>query len=125
MTTLLPNLVDSDLQSVDDATLRGWYGLTGFTHFMGDLAVVPMVVVLASFSVAALRGGLLPRWLSWAGLGFSGAGVLGTVGILAVVDVLYTFWFVALFGYWFWILAVAITFLIRLRRTRSPSVAAN
>ena len=125
MTTLLPNLVGSDVKRVDDATLRGWYGLTGFTHFMGDLAVVPMIVVMASFSVAALRGGLLPKWLSWAGLVFSAAGALGIVGILAAVDALYAFWFVAMFGYWSWILAVAITFLIRRRRTGSPSVAST
>jgi len=123
MTTLLPNLVGSDVKRVDDTTLRGWYGLTGFTHFMGDLAVVPMSVVMASFSVAALRGGLVPNWLSWAGLVFSAAGAIGIVGILAAVDALYAFWFIAMFGYWSWILAIAITCLIRRRRRDSPSVA--
>jgi len=29
-----------------DATVRSWYGLTGFTHFLGDLQVAPVAVVL-------------------------------------------------------------------------------
>jgi hypothetical protein len=118
---LLPNLIDSDLTSVDDAILQGWYGLTGFTHFLGDLAVVPMIVLMGSFSWAALRGGLLPRWLAWAGLGLVGSGVLGMVGILAEVGLLYPFWFAALFGFFLWILAVSVTCLVRLRRLGSAT----
>ena len=52
-------------------------------------------------------------------LGLAGAGVLGMVGILAEVDVLYPFWFAALFGFFFWILAVSVTCLVRLRRLGS------
>jgi hypothetical protein len=116
---LLPNLIESDLASVDDATLQGWYGLTGFTHFLGDLAVVPMIVLMGAFAFAARRGGLLPKWLTWTSLGLAGAGVLGMVGILAEVEVLYPFWFVGLFGFFLWILAVSLTCLVRLRRLRS------
>jgi hypothetical protein len=118
---LLPNLIDSDLASVDDATLQGWYGMTSFTHFLGDLAVVPMIVLMGTYSLAARRGGLLPRWLTWAGLGLAGAGVLGIVGILAEVDVLYPFWFAALFGYFLWTLAVSVTCLVRLRHSGSTA----
>lgn len=123
LTSLLPHLIGSDLASVDDATLRGWYGLTGFTHFLGDLAIIPMAVVLASFSLASLRGHLLPRWLSWAGVVVAAAGVLGSVGILLAVDALYPAWFVGLFGYWFWVLAVAVTSLVRVRRSRGDTAS--
>ena len=116
MTSLLPHLIGSDLAGVDDATLRGWYGLTGYTHFLGDLAIIPMAVALASFSLASLRGHLLPRWLSWAGVAVSAAGTLGSIGILLGIDALYPAWFAGLFGYWFWVLAAAVTFLARSRR---------
>ncbi len=121
MISLLPHLIGSDLAGVDDATLRGWYGLTGFTHFLGDLAIIPMAVTLASFSLASLRGHLLPRWLSWAGVAVSAAGAVGSIGILLAVDALYPAWFAGLFGYWFWVLAAAVTFLARSRRHRAPS----
>ncbi len=103
---------------MDDGILQGWYALNGFTHFMGDLALVPMVLLIAAFSLAALRGGLLPKWLAWVGLVITGAGVLGMVGILAEVSGLYAFWFAGLFGYFLWILAVSVTCLNRLRRSR-------
>jgi hypothetical protein len=118
MISLLPHLIGSDLPRVDDATLRGWYGLTGFTHFLGDLAIIPMAVALAAFSMASLRGHLLPRWLSWAGVAVAAAGSLGSIGILLAIDALYPAWFAGLFGYWIWILAAAITFLAHSRRPR-------
>lgn len=116
LTSLLPNLVGSDLRSVDDATLQGWYGLTGFTHFLGDLAILPMALAVGSFCLASRRGQLLPRWLTWAGLAVATAAVLGSVGILLAVDALYPAWFAGLFGYWLWVLAVAIASLVRARR---------
>jgi hypothetical protein len=118
--SLLPHLVGSDLAGVDEATLRGWYGLTGFTHFLGDLAIIPMAVVVGSFSLAGLRGHLLPRWLSWSGVAVSAAGALGSIGILLALDALYPAWFAGLFGYWFWVLAAAVTFLARSRRPSAP-----
>jgi hypothetical protein len=118
MTSLLPHLVGSELAGVDDAILRGWYGLTGYTHFLGDLAIIPMAMVLASFSLASLRADLLPRWLSWLGLTVAAAGALGSIGILLAVDALYPAWFGGLFGFWFWVLAAAVTFLLRSRRLR-------
>ena len=115
----LPHLLDSvDLAAVDDQTVRSWYALTGFTHFLGDLAIVPTIVLVAAFSLAARRGRLLPTWLVWMGLAITVAGVVGMVGILGVVAALYPAWFVALIGYFLWVLAVSVTFLVRLRRSR-------
>ena len=99
--------------------MLGWYALNGFTHFMGDLAIVPTVVLIGAFSLAARRGQLLPTWLVWVGLAIVAAGSVGMVGILAEVGALYPFWFVGLFGYFLWILAVSVTFLVRLRRSRA------
>ena len=122
---LVPKLLDSvDIAAVDDQTVRGWYALIGFTHFMGDLAVVPTVVLLTAFSLAAKRGRLLPGWLVWVGLTISAAGLIGMVGILGEADALYPFWFVGLIGYYMWTLAASVTFLVRLRRTR-PHLAAD
>ena len=122
---LVPKLLDSvALAAVDDQTMRGWYALIGFTHFMGDLAVVPTVMLLTAFSLAARRGRLLPGWLVWVGLAIAAAGLVGMVGILGEVDALYPFWFVGLIGYFMWTLAVSITFLVRLRRSR-PHPAAD
>lgn len=121
LTTLLPHLIGSDLGSVNDATLQGWYGLTGYTHFLGDLAIIPMALTMAAFSLAGRRGKLLPRWLTWAGLAVATAAAVGAVGILLAVDALYPAWFVGLFGYWFWVLAIAVTSLIRHRRLRTPT----
>jgi hypothetical protein len=115
---LLPNLVESDLASTDDSLLRGWFAVTGFVHFVGDLVVVPLAVLMGAFSLAALRGGLLPRWLAWAGLVLAGCGLLGAAGVVTEIDALYVPWFVALIGYFVWMLALAVTFLLRARRSR-------
>jgi hypothetical protein len=113
---LLPGLIGTDLADVDDATLRGWYGLTGFTHFLGDLQMAPIAVVLVATSVAALRRRLLPRWLGWTGLVLGAAAALGVVGITLASSALYPLWFVGLFGWWLWALAVAIVSGLRWRR---------
>ena len=116
---LVPKLLDSvDIAAVDDQTVRDWYALIGFTHFMGDLAVVPTIVLLTAFSLAARRGRLLPGWLVWVGLAIAAAGLVGMGGILGEVDALYPFWFVGLIGYFMWTLAASVTFLVRLRRSR-------
>ena len=106
-----------------DATRRfvlSWYGLTGFTHFLGDLAIIPMArgpgVVLpgrACVDTSCPVGCPGPGWL------WRQPPCLGSVGILLAVDALYPAWFVGLFGYWFWVLAVAVTSLVRLRRSRT------
>jgi hypothetical protein len=113
----LPNLLDGvDLAASNDATVQSWYSLGGFTHFLGDLAMVPMIVLIAAFSLAARRGRLLPRWLVWVGLVIVAAGALGMVGIVGEVAALYPCWIAAAFGYFLWILAASVTFLNRLRK---------
>jgi hypothetical protein len=115
---LLPGLIGTELASVDDATLRAWYGLTGFTHFLGDLTVAPIALVLTAFSIAALQGGLLPRWLGWLGLGFAVSGVMGTAGMVVGSKPLTMLWFGGLMGWWLWTLVAGVCFALRWRRVR-------
>jgi hypothetical protein len=113
----LPDLLDStDLAQVSDERVQGWYGLIGFTHYMGDLALVPMMMLVGAFSIAALKGKLLPTWQGWLGLVIAAAGAVGMVSILGVIDALYPLWFAGLIGYVIWVLVISITFLIRMRR---------
>lgn len=121
----LPKLLDGvDLAAANDAIVQSWYSLGGFTHFLGDLAMVPMVMLIGAFSLAARRGQLLPRWLVWVGLVIVAAGALGMVGIVGEVEALYPCWIGAAIGYFLWILAASITFLNRLRRRSQQMVIA-
>lgn len=91
---------------------------------LGDLAMVPMVMLVGAFSLAARRGRLLPRWLAVVGLVIAVAGALGMVGIVGEVADLYPCWIGAAIGYFLWILAVSVTCLHRLRR-RAPRMAVD
>jgi hypothetical protein len=129
--TLVQTLDGTDLATVDDATLRGWYGLTNFTHLFGDLGMVAMATVMGATSIAALRTGLFPRWLGWTGLVIAAGGAVGTAGITIAWGPLSTVWFVGIFGWWAWCLALAMTCGLRLRRAaartaseRTPAPAA-
>lgn len=126
LTLLLPDLIDTKLGKVDDATVVSWYGLTGFTHFLGDLAMAPIVLTITAFSIAALEGLLLPRWLAWLGLVIGASGALGTLGITTASGPLYWFWFGGLLGWALWILLVSVTLGLRwVRARRLTAVAAG
>lgn len=115
-TTLVQELDGYDLARVDDATLRGWYGLSNFTHFFADLAMLGIATVMAAASIAALRTGLFARWLGWLGLVFATGGVVGTIGITLAWKPLAVVWFLGIFGWWLWVLIVAVTCGVRFRR---------
>lgn len=124
--TLVQTLDGTDLATVDDATLRSWYGLTNFTHFFADLGMVAMATVMAATSIAALRTGLFSRWLGWLGLVLATGGAIGTIGITLAWGPLSNVWFVGLFGWWVWALMLAVTCALRLRSSarRATSDAA-
>jgi hypothetical protein len=120
--TLVQDLDGTDLATVDDATLRGWYGLTNLSHFFFDLGMAPIVLVMVTFSIAALRAGLLPRWLCWLGLAGSVAGVIGTAGLALAWKPLALPWFGGLFGWMLWTLMVGLVLGLRRRRmSRTPA----
>ena len=114
--TLVQTLDGTDLATVDDATLRGWYGLTNFTHFFADLGMAGIATVIAATSIATLRTGLLARWQGWLGLVIAAGGTLGTAGITMAWSPLSQVWFIGIFGWWLWVLIVAASCGLRLRR---------
>ncbi|WP_448625130.1 hypothetical protein [Geodermatophilus sp. URMC 64] len=118
---LLPELIDTSLAEVDDAVLRGWYGLTAFTHFLAVLQMTPVAMVILGVSIAALRLGLLPRWLGWGGTVIGTAAALGVVAVMVGVSPLYPLWFVGLYGWWLWTLAVSGCAAVRLWRASRPA----
>ena len=115
---VLPELIDTELAKIDDTTLVAWYGLSGYTHYLGDLVMAPVVLAMGSFGLASLQARIVPRWLTWLALAASAAGVLGVVGIATGVDWLYAFWFGGLIGWALFILLVSGTFVLRWIRAR-------
>jgi hypothetical protein len=116
MGLLLPGLVDTDLAEVSDPVVVTWLAVGGFTHFLGDLQMAFIAVVLASGSLAAHRLGLVNRWLCYAGLGLAGCAVLGTLGITLSVDALYPLWFAGIYGFYLSLLVLAASALLSWRR---------
>jgi hypothetical protein len=123
--TLVQSLDGTALAKVDDATLRGWYGFSNVVHTFADLGMCAMVVVMAATSIAALRSGLFARWLATIGIVFAAGGAVGTVGITVAWQPLSFAWFVGIFGWWLWALAVSVTCGLRLRQGAARSVAAT
>jgi hypothetical protein len=115
-TTLVQSLDGTNLATVDDATLRGWYGLSNFTHLFADLGMPAIATVMAATSITALRTGLFARWLGWLGLFLATGGAIGTIGITIASPALATAWFLGIFGWWPWALTIAVTCGLRLRR---------
>jgi Domain of unknown function (DUF4386) len=113
--TLVQTLDGTDLATVDDATLRGWYSVSNFTHFFGDLGMVAMATVMTATSIAVLRTGLFPRWQGWLGLIFGIGGAVGTIGITIAWGPLANVWFVGIYGWFLWTLVLAVTCGLRLR----------
>ena len=105
--TLVQTLDGTDLATVNDATLRGWYGLSNFTHFFADLGMAGIATVIAATSIAVLRTGLFARWQGWLGLVIAAGGALGTAGITSAWSPLSQVWFIGIFGWWLWVLIVA------------------
>jgi hypothetical protein len=120
MPLLLPDLVNTELGKVDDATVVSWYGLTGYTHFLGDFSMAPVALAITAFSIAARKASLLPRWLTWLGLVVGASAAIGTLGVTTASGPLYWFWFGGLLGWALWILFVSVTLGLRWNRLRRP-----
>ena len=121
--TLVQVLDGTDLATVDDMTLRGWYGLSNLTHFLFDLGMAAIALVMIAFSIAALRVRLIPRWVCWLGLAFGICGALGTVGVAVAWKPLAVLWFGGLYGWMLWTLMVGLVLGLRWRQVRrNPAV---
>ena len=122
---LIQVLDGTSLATVDDATVRSWYAMVHFAELFADVGVVVMATVMGAASLAALGNGLLPRWLSWAGIAFAVGGLVGVVGVTMAVQAVSNAWFIGAFGWFLWVLAVAVTCGLRARRTASGRAAAS
>lgn len=120
---LLPGLVGTQLDDVDDAVVVGWTAVGGVTHLLADLQVAFLAVAITAGSLAALRLQLVNRWLCYAGLVVGASAVLGTASIVLGATVLYPFWFVAVFGLYASMLVLGVSALLARRRTGRVEVS--
>jgi hypothetical protein len=118
---VLPDLIGADLNTVDDEVLRGWYGLTGFTHLLGDFQMIFIALLVGAFSAGALRARTVPRWIGWLGVAVTVSATLGTAGVALNFGPLYGFWFGGIFGWVLWYPIVGITLALRARTSRRAS----
>lgn len=115
---LLPDLVGTRLDQVDDGIVAGWVAAAGVTHLLGDLQVCFLAVTITAGSLAALRIGLVLRWLCYAGLAVGVSAALGSFSIVLGAAALYPFWFVAVFGLYASMGVLAVSALLARRRIR-------
>jgi hypothetical protein len=73
---------------------------------------------MGAFSVAALRGGIVMRWLCWLGVVLAVTGLVSVVGVVAPSAVFDTAWLAGLYGWMLWPLLAAIVFGLRWARLR-------
>lgn len=113
---LLPGLVGTSLDDVDDAVVVGWTAVAGATHLLADLQVGFLAIAVTAGSFAALRLHVVHRWLCYAGLAVGASAVLGTTSIVLGAAALYPFWFVAVFGLYASMLVLGVSALLARRR---------
>ena len=124
MSLLLPGLVDTDLAEVSDPVVVTWLAIGGFAHFLGDLQMAFVAVVLASGSLAALRLQLVNRWWCYLGFVLAACAALGTLGITLSVAALYPLWFVGIYGFYLSLLVLGGSATLAWRRLgRQPDSA--
>jgi hypothetical protein len=115
---ILPGMVDTSLADVSDPVVVNWLAIGGYTHFLGDLQVAFVAVVMVSGSLAARALRLVNRWWCYLGTVVGICGAVGTLAITSTVPALYVFWFVGMFGFVISLLVVAVSCLLVLRRIR-------
>lgn len=120
---VLPDLIGARLTTVDDDVLRGWYGLTGFTHLIGDFQMAFIALLVGAFSLVALRTGVVPRWIGWLGVAITVAAALGTAGVTTNTKALYGFWMGGVFGWALWCPIVGVALGLRARAHRRAATA--
>jgi hypothetical protein len=89
-----------EVAAVSDSTIVAWYDLDGVVQWFGAMVrVAPSMVLIAAFSILALRTRLMARWVCWAGLAVVAGGIVTAVD---VYDVLGSVGLIPLFGFWAW-----------------------
>ncbi|MET8836779.1 hypothetical protein ABZV78_23075 [Micromonospora sp. NPDC004540] len=107
-----------DLAALDDATVQTWYATTHVGQMLGEIAVVTQSLLMGAFSLAALRGGIVARWLCWLGIVLAAVGLSSVLGLIVPSPVFQTTWLVGLYAWVLWPLLASIAFAVRLRRGR-------
>ncbi|MET8911348.1 hypothetical protein [Micromonospora sp. NPDC004551] len=105
-----------DLATLDDATVQTWYATAHVGQMLGEVAVVAQSLLMGAFSLAALRGRIVARWLCWLGIVLAVTGLSSVAGVVVPSPVFQTTWLVGLYGWVLWPLLASITFAVRLRR---------
>jgi hypothetical protein len=103
----------SDVSALDDTVVQTWYSLSWFGQMLGEISVVAQSVLLAAFSIAALRGKIISRWMSWLGIVLAATGLISIVGLIVPSTVFDTAWLAALYGWSLWLLLASIVLGIR------------
>jgi hypothetical protein len=80
---------------------------------LGEISVVAQSVLMAAFSIAALRGKIITRWLSWLGIVLAATGLISIMGLVVPSTVFDTAWLAGLYGWSLWLLLASIVFGIR------------
>jgi hypothetical protein len=112
---------DGTLAPYSDQTLLALDPVLRLGETMGDLATVPRGLLLLAVSLLALQHRFLPRWLAWFGLVLAVACLVSVVGAGSGLTPLLVPFFVALFGFPVWLLAVGVVLGARSVR-RTPEV---
>lgn len=111
---------DQLIDVTDDALMMFWeMGAAG--DWLYTLTVlVPCMVLMAMYSLFALRARPIARWVAWAGLAVAVTGTLSAVGLFLPSIELDAF-VLPLFGWWLWPLLVGGASGVRWWRTRDRS----
>jgi hypothetical protein len=113
---VVPQLLDTTISDVTDPVVVGWLAIGGYAHYLGDLNMAFIAVVLVSGSLLALRLHLTKRWLCYLGVALGVCGGLGVIGLVLAVPVLYALWFAGIFGLYLGLLVLCVSCLLAWRR---------
>jgi hypothetical protein len=116
---VVPQLLDTTISDVTDPVVVGWLAVGGYAHYLGDLNMVFISVLLACGSQLALRLRLTKRWLCYLGMALGACGGLGVIGLMLAVPALYPLWFAGMFGLYLGLLVLSISCLLSWRRLAS------
>ncbi|GII57823.1 hypothetical protein Pth03_62120 [Planotetraspora thailandica] len=103
----------SDVSALNDTVVQTWYSMSWFGQMLGEISIVAQSVLLAAFSIAALRGRIISRWMSWLGVVLAATGLISIVGLVVPSAVFDTAWLAALYGWSLWLLIASIVFGVR------------
>ncbi len=107
-----------DLTSVSDGALVGFYQTMAIAQWLYTLTVLaPCMVLVATYSWAALRNRLVARWVSLTGLAVAAAGGVTALG-LALPSHQFDTFLIPVFAWFLWPLAVGGAMSVRWWRIR-------